>query len=343
MKKTLLVLLIGLIVINYFSLMTEAKYDYVSINDDTLISEYLKNGTVSSEYLSKNSNDLRENQSIKNNLINPVSSNLSISSNLYSTKSKRDYNYLYYTNGNDYLVVDKNDIKKSIYNGLNEGKDVITLYCNYDECLNDFHSVYKDKLLMASINNYVSPYNRYSSTKYKIKISNGNVKIELLITKKYTEEQMKEIDDKIDYYLNKLDLNKMSTGNKIKWAHDFIVNRNKYDVDAKKGIGNSYNAYGAIVENKAVCQGYAEAMAILLDRFDIPNIMVSNNVHVWNLVNVNGKWLHLDATWDDPITSNGKQLREHDYYLISSKKLLKLDNSDNHVFNSNNYLETLSN
>jgi transglutaminase/protease-like cytokinesis protein 3 len=192
---------------------------------------------------------------------------------------------------------------------------------------------------MTSISNYVSPYNRYTSTKYRININNGYAKIELNIEKKYSKEQIKEINEVINNNINKLDLDKMNDKEKIKWTHDFITKKNEYDYSALKiGDGDAYSAYGAIVGNKAVCLGYAEAMAILLDRFNIPNIMVSNDYHIWNLVNIDDKWLHLDATWDDTAI-NGKC----DYYLVTSDKLSKLDSSDNHKYNYNYYVETLMN
>ena len=257
--------------------------------------------------------------------------------------AKRNYNYLYYNNSDNYTVKNQDDIRMSIYNGLNEGKSTITLYCAYDnndDCLNDFYKVYKNKSLMSSINNYVSPYNKYASTRYHININNGEVKISLDIDKKYTQEEIDEIDETVDNYLNQLSLDDMSDVEKIKWAHDFIINKNTYDEEALKvGTGDAYSAYGAIIGNKAICRGYAEAMAIFLDKFNIPNIMISSGTHVWNLVNVDGKWLHLDTTWDDPILTSGKETKRYDYYLISTEQLNYLDNSYNHSFNSNYYKE----
>ena len=280
-----------------------------------------------------------------NNLANNIDI---VSINEIEKKDKRNYNYVFYTNNDNYYISNIDDIKNSIYNGLNNGKDTIILYCKYnnnDDCLNDFYTVYNNKLLMSSINDYVSPYNKYSSTSYRININNGNVKISLDIDKKYTDEQIKEIDEKLDNYLNELNIDTMSDIDKIKWAHDFLIDKNKYDLNAAEYHtgGNSFNAYGAIVENQAVCQGYAEAMSIILDRFNIPNIMISNRNHIWNLVNIDSKWLHLDATWDDPVYENGKNDKIYDYYLITTEKLNNLDNSSSHQFDSNYYLESLIN
>ncbi len=276
-------------------------------------------------------------------LANNIDNNYPINNEIVDS-TKRNYNYINYKNNTNYNIKNKDDIKNAIYNGLNDGKNTITLYCKYrdnDECLNDFYSIYKNKSLMSSINNYVNPYNMYSSIRYRININNGHIKINLDITKKYTEEEIKEINKTIDNYLNNLNINEMTDSEKIKWAHDFIVDRNKYDEEAIQiGSGSAYNAYGAIVNNKAICRGYAEAMAIILDKLNIPNIMISSGIHIWNLVNLDGSWLHLDTTWDDPIYTSGKEAKIYDYYLITTEELAKLDNSNSHTFNSNYYIET---
>lgn len=279
---------------------------------------------------------------------NDITSNYIVYNNVTTqNENKRNYNYLYYKNDNNYIVTTQDDIKKAIYNGLNDNQNTITLYCKYSnnyDCLNDFYYIYENKTLMRSINNYVNPYNKYSDTRYRININNGNIKIEIDIEKKYTEEQINKINQKLDKYLNKLNLDKMTNEDKIKWAHDFIIDRDKYDeVAAEKGYGDAYSAYGAIINKKAICLGYAEAMAIILDKFNIPNILISNHDHIWNLVYSNDKWLHLDVTWDDPTSFNGKNLKIYDYYLITSEKLQLLDNSHNHKFNSEYYTELINN
>ena len=270
-------------------------------------------------------------------IINSISSDTKTTT-INDISNVNNYEYSY-----NNIIKNKDDIKKAIYNGLNDDNDIITLYCgydNYNDCLNDFYNIYENKMLMKSINNYVSPYNKFSTTRYRININNGKAKIAIDINRKYTKKQIKEIDNKIDIYLRKLDLNNMSDMGKIKWAHDFIIKRNEYDdIATEIGKGDAYSAYGALVGNQAVCQGYAEAMAILLDKFNIPNIMISNNVHMWNLVNINGKWLHLDLTWDDLMSSDESQTIRYDYFLVTTIELPYLDSSINHLFDKNYYLE----
>lgn len=64
-----------------------------------------------------------------------------------------------------------------------------------------------------------------------------------------------------------------------------------------------FTVYGALVNGSAVCEGYAHAMCLLLNKVGIDCYYVNgygeNAPHMWNVVNIGGDWYHLDATWDD--------------------------------------------
>jgi hypothetical protein len=83
-------------------------------------------------------------------------------------------------------------------------------------------------------------------------------------------------------------------------------------------------------------------MALFLNYFGIPNFKVTSENHVWNAVYVDGKWYHLDLTWDDPILSNGKNIIDDSYFLITTKQLKKLNDSQ-HNFDENIYIELAGN
>lgn len=75
---------------------------------------------------------------------------------------------------------------------------------------------------------------------------------------------------------------------------------------------NAHNAYGALVEGKAVCEGYAEALQCLLQRVGIQSIEVfgyginpstgTGEPHAWNIVRIDGKYYLTDLTWNDQDT-----------------------------------------
>ncbi|MCD8020466.1 MAG: hypothetical protein LUF92_13065 [Clostridiales bacterium] len=93
---------------------------------------------------------------------------------------------------------------------------------------------------------------------------------------------------------------------KEKAIHDYLVENVSYGYP--EGVetedSSAYNVYGALVEGKAVCNGYAQAMKLLCDLSGVECDMISGQAegesHAWNLVCLDGKWYHVDVTWDDP-------------------------------------------
>ena len=64
--------------------------------------------------------------------------------------------------------------------------------------------------------------------------------------------------------------------------------------------------------------------------------------HIWNAVKINDEWLHLDLTWDDPVSSDGKNYLYHKYFLIDTEELITADNnitSKDHIFDETIYSE----
>lgn len=84
-----------------------------------------------------------------------------------------------------------------------------------------------------------------------------------------------------------------------------------------------YTAYGALVNGKAVCEGYSRAMQLLLAQYNIKSTLVTGESkgvgHMWNLVNIENNWYHLDATWND--LPNGKVA--HTYFNLTDSDISK--------------------
>ena len=114
--------------------------------------------------------------------------------------------------------------------------------------------------------------------------------------------------------------------------HDYLVLHIAYAY--KDYINDSlgeyvYNIYGALQEGKAVCQGYAYAYYILLNNVNIENRMVvSNNMnHAWNMLKIDGKWYHVDVTWDDPAWDILGRVR-HEYFMLSDAAIKEKEHYD---------------
>ncbi len=116
---------------------------------------------------------------------------------------------------------------------------------------------------------------------------------------------------------------------KLLAMHDFIVRECEYDYDnylAETVPEESYNAYGVFALDIAVCQGYAEAFVDLCNRVGIPSDIVTSSAmnHAWNLIQIDGNWYHMDATWDDPVGSAAEGYVSHDYFLYSDTEFEEL-------------------
>ncbi len=89
------------------------------------------------------------------------------------------------------------------------------------------------------------------------------------------------------------------------WIHDYLVDNVEY-VDTNNSFTNYpreiypdyYNAYGAIVNGKTFCQGYAAAYKVLCDKANLDCVMIVGNDHSWNYVNLNNKWYIVDVSSD---------------------------------------------
>ena len=65
---------------------------------------------------------------------------------------------------------------------------------------------------------------------------------------------------------------------------------------------NEHTAYGALVQKRAVCDGYALALKYLMDLCGIECIVIPGTVngapHVWSTAFWDGRWHEMDITWD---------------------------------------------
>ena len=109
----------------------------------------------------------------------------------------------------------------------------------------------------------------------------------------------------------------MSKTEQAKAAHDYLIQNVKFDYSMSE---NSFTAYGALVERKAVCQGYSFAYYEILIHLDIPcNIWIgttSRGLHAWNFITVGGRGYFVDVTWDDK--DNGKV--SYEWFMINQIK-----------------------
>lgn len=250
----------------------------------------------------------------------------------------RTYNIKKFSYNEDFKPHSKEDLENILFNVLNNGYDSFTFYCpkDYENCLSDVTELANDAHTLSIINNYVNPFNSFV---YLDTITNSLGEITIKVTKNYSEFEIKQINSKIDDILNKLNISSLSKSEQIEKIHEYLIENTEYDNKYDEKIGNHYSetANGALLNGSAICSGYSDAFALFMDRINVPNIKVSSEEHVWNLVYIDDKWKHIDVTWDDTKSSI---ILGYKFYLIDTSDLLKLDPKD-HTFDKTFYLEAL--
>ena len=259
-----------------------------------------------------------------------------------SNEYKKEYDFLYIQKNDDYVPYSISDIKNIYYSIINNGWEEFTFYCpsEYEECVKDIQTISVNDTLLTEINNYAAPFNSFNTIETTYDDS-GEINVKL--KKLYSNNEIKEINDEVDRIIKRNISNDMSDEKKIKAIHDYIINTTEYDKvrnDTGSSEYSSNTAYGTLIQHKAICSGYADAMELFLNKFNIKNYKIASKTHVWNAVYINNKWAHLDLTWDDPVSDRGPIL-DYKYFLVDNNGLLTADGgeSETHNFDKKIYLE----
>jgi|GEM_PF-6888993 len=99
-----------------------------------------------------------------------------------------------------------------------------------------------------------------------------------------------------------------STVERLRQIHDILGRDTAYVLN----IDGPYNCF---FNNKCDCDGYTAAYMICMDLLGIPCKAYSTSTHIFNCVQLNGKWYVVDVTWDDQTDSGFVYTR---YFLVGS-------------------------
>lgn len=236
-------------------------------------------------------------------------------------KLLEDDTYFYYNNLND------ND--KEIY------KTMYVSFMNFEETfyLDTTENALKE-IFVAVL--YDNPHifwvkNNYSYTEYEKAIM-------FCPEYRHTVDQANEItnqlNDKIDEIISEVEF-LPSEYEKELFIHDFVCENTEYDLNVEAFTDT---AYEAILNGKAICEGYARAIQILLNAVDIDNYLIVGNAisngksepHMWNVVNIDNFNYHLDATWND---STDEDRITYFYFNVTDEYIMG-DHMDLNIINN---------
>ena len=187
--------------------------------------------------------------------------------------------------------------------------DVTKLYLHIEKNVRAFNTTFKVSIGPAE-----------NSTYFNI---NYNSEVQARKAKRLVEEKKKSIISSLSG----------SDYKKIKAIHNYLVKNIEYDQNHTSK--ETYSLYGALIDNRCVCEGYAKAFKYLVNSVGIDCELVRgvatnssgiSESHVWNAVYLENNWYYVDVTWDDPIIiGNGVVLdsTRYRYFLIGKKRLDK--------------------
>lgn len=111
---------------------------------------------------------------------------------------------------------------------------------------------------------------------------------------------------------------------KIKTIYDYICANTEYDTSALSNTANKipYTAYGALIDKKAVCQGYSCLLYRMLRHAGIYSRFIGSTPlnHAWNIVKIGNWYYNVDVTWDSEYY---KLVGEYEYFLRGSGNFIK--------------------
>lgn len=120
--------------------------------------------------------------------------------------------------------------------------------------------------------------------------------------------------------------------NKIRYVYSYFTKNFKYAYEDSNNP-KFHNTISPFIYRKAVCDGFAQCFAFILNAMKIPcgivtgfsNLRDSNGPHAWNIVRIGDNYYHLDVTWDICLNSESDYL--FDYFLLDDNLSRK-----NHVW-----------
>jgi len=154
--------------------------------------------------------------------------------------------------------------------------------------------------------------------------------------KKKTLSTSAKMHQKINEIISKCIRSGMSEREKALALHDWLIMNNHYDLTY-----TIHSPEGVLLKGSGVCQSYAEAYSLLCTRAGLANKVLSGQTtssssffpenHAWNLVRIDGRWYHIDCTWDDPVSSTAQVevdnspavsgMERHEYFMLTDDQI----------------------
>lgn len=160
-----------------------------------------------------------------------------------------------------------------------------------------------------------------------LSITQGEHSCDYLISAKQRDKMETSLNKKVDELLNQT--KGMTIYETELFLHDYICESTTYTLGEYSDL--VFTAYGALVNGKAVCEGYSRAMQLLCKRLGIPCALVTgvadDEGHMWNVINPGDGWYNLDLTWDDGSEDN---IPLYSYFNVTDEQIKETHTASTH-------------
>ncbi len=231
-------------------------------------------------------------------------------------------------------VEKQEDITNIIYNGtetFSSKSDAVNMITSLDD---QSKAILKEFDLQNIFNTIVKGSTTDLGTgAFKVKVGQYDYEY------KNSESDLVEVDKIIENVITQIQSTSNNNYETIKAIYEYVINTYHYQKLASSdtdfpNVMNERNILLGLQGNGVVCDAYAMLMCRMLDKAGLENKFVSGTIqgglHVWNIVKLEGKWYHVDATWGD-----GSQNYLKKYLLAGDNNI-----SDYHVWDKLKYPTT---
>lgn len=230
------------------------------------------------------------------------------SSSEYAT-AKTDYNYLSLSGKGPQIIYDK----------ISEVIDSDSPQVIY---FSEHHSAAEySEAIEAYKNDHPETFWLLSEFEYSFDESDPFLDIKFCASGEELKKMKSDFEEKVNEIVSKAPENASPYEYEI-YINNYLIDNCEYDKEAAESeniIGNESDAYGALVEGSAVCEGYSRAFGLLCNRLNIECVSVSGysdeELHQWNCVKLDGEWYNVDVTWND--SDEPVEVSRYDYLNIS--------------------------
>ncbi len=210
-------------------------------------------------------------------------------------------------------------------------KDSTVIYDNLATAFQNTSDEYVDLLSGVSQFNF-SARDKNGKVVVTIKLSGTRYKTEDLITGQLKfEEEAQKINEELH---ENGTLNDDMTDKEIARAlYTYVTRTLEYDMEALENMDNpladqeAYTGYGAVMNKKAVCQGYTALYNYLLklngiECYGQSGEIIDGGPHIWTVAILDGEKTYIDVTYGDPVPDR-KGYTSYKYFDISKEALSK--------------------